>query len=491
MTLDKDQINSKIRSLCTVLMNDGVSNRDYLEQITYLIFLKMAYERTQAPFNQTSDIPQWYTWDILVAKDGEDLEKQYRNTLETLAKEWGMLWLIFRKSQNKISNPAMLKRIINEIDKIQRNVLGVDVKWEIYEWLLSKVAEDTKSWAWQYFTPRSLISAIVQVMNPTIDITVNDPCCGTGWFLLEAHEHILHQWWLDTDQLKVLKNNLISWQELVQDTARLAVMNMYLHGIGSKESPIAVGDSLAKDPGQRYDIILTNPPFGKTSSHTFTTTTGEEETEDFQINRDDFWTTTPNKQLNFIQHIHTILSTRGRAAVVLPDNVLFEWWKGEIVRKKLLDQTNLHTILRLPTWIFYAKGVKANVLFFDKKPASEQIQTKKVWIYDMRTNKKFSLKQSPLRVSDLEEFIACFNSDNINQRTETRSEQNPEWRRRVFDYEDIIKRDKTNLDIFWLKDNSLIESENLPEPWIIASQIMEELENALEQFSLIEKDLNK
>lgn len=491
MTLDKDQINNKIRSLCTVLMNDGVSNRDYLEQITYLIFLKMAHERTQAPYDQPSDIPSDYTRDTLISKDGDALEIHYRHILENLAKEEWILWLIFRKSQNKISNPAMLKRVINEIDKIQWNILGVDVKGEIYEWLLSKVAEDTKSGAGQYFTPRSLISTIVQVMNPTIDTTVNDPCCGTWGFLLEAHEHILQHGGLDTDQLKKLKNNLITWQELVQDTARLAVMNMYLHGIGSKESPIEVGDSLAKEPSKKYHIVLTNPPFGKSSSHTFTSVTGEEEKEDFEINRTDFRTTTKNKQLNFVQHIYSLLEIHGKAAVVLPDNVLFEWWSGEVVRKKLLAQTNLHTILRLPTGIFYANGVKANVLFFDKKPASEQIRTKKVWIYDMRTNKKFSLKQSPLKVSDLQEFIDCYHTANINERTETRSEQNQDGRRRVFDYEDIIKRDKTNLDIFWLKDDALTASENLPEPWIIALQIMEELENALEQFGLIEKDLSK
>ncbi len=472
-------------------MNQWVSNRDYLEQITYLIFLKMAYERTQPPYNQTSDIPAWLDWKSLVDKDGDELAVHYRHILEKLAKEDGMLGLIFRKSQNKISNPALLKRVVWEIDKIQWNVLNVDVKGEIYEWLLSKVAEDTKSGAGQYFTPRELIEAIVEVMNPTIKTTINDPCCGTWWFLLSAHEYILKHGWLNTDELKKLKDWLITGQELVQDTARLAVMNMYLHGIWTKESPIAVGDSLAKEPTKKYSIVLTNPPFGKTSSHTFTTTTWEEEKDDFEINRTDFWTTTKNKQLNFIQHIYSLLEIHGKAAVVLPDNVLFEWWSGEVVRKKLLAQTNLHTILRLPTGIFYANGVKANVLFFDKKPASEQIQTKEVWFYDLRTNKKFSLKQNPLKHADLEEFITCYQADNIHTRKETWSDENPEWRRRKYSYDDIVKRDKTNLDIFWLKDDALTESENLPEPWIIATQIMEELENAIEQFRLIEGDLNK
>jgi type I restriction enzyme M protein len=336
-----------------------------------------------------------------------------------------------------------------------------------------------------------LINTMIEVLKPNIETTIHDPCSGTWWFLLSAHDYILHHGNLDKDQQKILKTKLISWSELVQSTARLAVMNMFLHGIGENESPITVCDSLLSDPWKRYKMVATNPPFGKKSSVAFTNEAWDEEKDDTEILREDFWTITKNKQLNFLQHIHTILEIWGKAWVVLPDNVLFEWWSGEVVRKKLLQQCNLHTILRLPTGIFYANGVKANVIFFDKKWASEQTHTKDIWFYDLRTNMKFSLKQSPLKVADLKEFIECYNSDNINKRTETRSESNPEWRRKKYTYDEVIKRDKTNLDIFWLKDKSLEDSENLPEPWIIAQQIVDDLENALEQFNLIEKDLGK
>ena len=490
MALDKDQISSKIWGLAWILMDDGVSTADYLEQLTFLLFLKMAYEKTKAPYFEESSIPQEYNWDTLQKLDGDDLEVQYRHTLEKLAKAEWMLGLIFRKSQNKISNPAKLKRIIQEIDKIEWNILWVDVKWEIYESLLAKVGEDTKSWAGQYFTPRSIIQAMVEVMQPSIETTVFDPCAGTGWFLLEAHDYILkHDKNLDRDELKKLKNGLIFWNELVPNTARLAVMNMFLHGIGESESPITVWDSLIKDSWERYKIILTNPPFWKKSSDTFSTESWKSAKNDTSIVRDDFWTTTSNKQLNFIQHIYTMLEIHGKAAVVLPDNVLFEWWAGEVIRKKLLHNCELHTILRLPTWIFYANGVKANVLFFDKKKASETPHTKEVWFYDLRTNNHYSLKQNSLSLSDLQEFIECYQPQNRHNRTETYTSETKDGRWRKYSYDEIIKRDKTSLDIFWIKDKTLEEAENLPDPSVIAADIMWDLENALEMFQEIEWDL--
>lgn len=271
----------------------------------------------------------------------------------------------------------------------------------------------------------------------------------------------------------------------------MALMNLYLHNIGDIYGtvPITLGDALLTDPGTRADYVLTNPPFGKKSSITFTNEKGEQESEDLVYNREDFWTTSSNKQLNFIQHINTILKSNGKAAVVVPDNVLFEGGAGETVRQKLLETTNLHTILRLPTGIFYKPGVKANVIFFDKRPASPEKQTKKIWFYDFRTNIHFTLKQNPLRDSDLEDFISCYNPENINLRKETWSESNPEGRFRCFDIDDIFKRDKKNLDIFWIKDKSLADLDNLPAPEELANDIMENLQNALESFQELKSQL--
>lgn len=268
-------------------------------------------------------------------------------------------------------------------------------------------------------------------------------------------------------------------------------MNLFLHSVGdlNGEVPITRNDSLLSDPGTRYDYVLTNPPFGKKSSLTFENEEGEQETEDLVYNRQDFWATGSNKQLNFVQHINTILKVGGTAAVVVPDNVLFEGGSGETVRKKLLETCDLHTILRLPTGIFYKPGVKANVIFFEKKSASPNVQTKNVWIYDFRTNIHFTLKKNPLKQNDLDEFVKCYNSGNFAGRTETYSEENPDGRWRKFSYDDIISRDKTSLDIFWIKDKSLADLDNLPDPDVLAADIMENLESAMDSFSELIKAL--
>ncbi len=291
-------------------------------------------------------------------------------------------------------------------------------------------------------------------------------------------------------------------------TARLCVMNLYLHGIAADrrggaspvfpstgsgpalaESPIHVADSLAAHPGQYFEMVLTNPPFGKKSSVTFVTDEGEMRRESQNIVRDDFWTSTSNKQLNFVQHVRSILQQHGRAAIVVPDNVLFEGGAGEVVRRRLLNECDVHTLLRLPTGIFYAQGVKANVLFFDRKPASESPWTKQVWIYDFRTNMNFTLKTRQLVRSDLDDFVACYNPQNRHERQPSWSESNPDGRWRMFTYEELISRDKVNLDIFWLRDESLEDSANLPDPDVLAKEIMEELEAALEQFKGIVEEL--
>jgi type I restriction enzyme M protein len=319
-----------------------------------------------------------------------------------------------------------------------------------------------------------------------------DPACGTGGFFFTAHNYVVHHYPnLTKVEKRQLKEGAFRGWELVQATARVGAMNLLLHGIGSEKSvPIKVADALAADPGERFDLVLANPPFGKKSSTMIVGENGRTSTEKDIVERDDFWATTSNKQLNFVQHIKTLLKPHGRAAVVVPDNVLFEGGAGETIRRKLLHECEVHTLLRLPTGLFYAQGVKANVLFFDKKPASETPWTKKLWIYDLRTNKHFTLKTSPMKREDLDEFVACYNPKNRHERRATWSEQNPEGRWRVYGYEELVARDKASLDIFWLKDESLAESDNLPPPEVIAQEIVEDLEAALEQFRLIAGDLN-
>jgi type I restriction enzyme M protein len=252
---------------------------------------------------------------------------------------------------------------------------------------------------------------------------------------------------------------------------------------------VRVDDALRGDPGERFDLVLTNPPFGRKSSVTVVNSEGEEEKSALTVVRDDFWASTSNKQLNFVQHVKTLLKVNGRAAVVVPDNVLFEGGAGEVVRRKLLHECDVHTLLRLPTGIFYAQGVKANVLFFDKKPGREKPWTDKLWIYDLRTNKDFTLKTNPLKRADLDEFVACYQPENRHARKATWSEKNPEGRWRAFGFDELLQRDKVSLDLFWLRDESLEDSASLPPPEVIAAEIVEDLRTALEQFEAIEADL--
>ena len=423
---------------------------------------------------------------------GAELEDQYKATLEELAKQGGILGMIFAQASNKISNAAILYRIVQMIDKEKWVSMSSDVKGEIYEGLLQKNAEDIKSGAGQYFTPRPLIRAMVECIRPEPKKTIADPCCGSGGFFLAAQEFITQNYTLDREDKEFLKNETFFGNELVAVTFKLSLMNLYLHNIGDiyGNIPIAHGDSLLTDPGYRVDYVLTNPPFGKKSSITMTNEEGEEEEEELVYNRQDFWTTSSNKQLNFVQHINTILKATGKAAVVVPDNVLFEGGAGETVRKKLLQTTDLHTILRLPTGIFYKPGVKANVIFFDKRPASPDMQTKEIWIYDFRTNVHFTLKQHPMTDADLLDFIACYNPENRHERKETWSDENPDGRWRRFSVDEILKRDKTSLDIFWIKDKSLADLDNLPDPDVLADDIIENLQSALESFQELKKQLS-
>jgi type I restriction enzyme M protein len=492
----------KLWNYCNILRDDGLSYGDYVEQLTFLLFLKMADEQEKPPFNKPSPIPKGFGWDALLKLDGDDLEIHYRHTLEELGRRSGMLGVIFRKAQNKIQDPAKLRRLIADlIDKEEWSSLSADVKGDAYEGLLQKNAEDVKGGAGQYFTPRALISAVVDVMAPRPGQTMCDPAGGTGGFVLATHDYIAGHYALDRAQKKLLRSGTLFVVELVDAVARLCCMNLLLHGIGEGGSdvsslstgnqsrdgsatfdlPIQVRDALAGKHGE-YDLVMTNPPFGKKSSVTIVNEAGDTSKESLIINRDDFWASTSNKQLNFLQHVFTILKQHGRAAVVVPDNVLFEGGAGETVRRELLKQADVHTLLRLPTGIFYAQGVKANVLFFDRKPAQEKPWTQKLWIYDLRTNRHFTLKESTLKRSDLDDFVACYNPKNRHERKESD-------RFKGFAYDDLLKRDKVNLDIFWLKDDALEESANLPAPEIIAQEISDDLEAALEQFATIAEDL--
>ena len=487
---------SKVWSFCNTLRDDGVGYGDYLEQLTYLIFLKMADEYAKPPYKRDVGIPAQYSWPSLKAKRGAELEGHYIELLRELGARKDLLGQIFTKAQNKIQDPAKLFRLIDMIDDVQWVTMGADIKGDIYEGLLEKNAEDTKSGAGQYFTPRPLIRAMVECVRPEPDKSIADPACGTGGFFLGCYDFLTNpeNYKLDKKQKAFLKYETFHGNEIVAGTRRLCLMNMFLHNIGEIDGDVMISpnDALVAPSAKSFDYVLANPPFGKKSSMSFTNEEGEQETDDLTYNRQDFWATTSNKQLNFVQHIRSMLKTTGRAAMVVPDNVLFEGGAGETVRKKLLENTDLHTILRLPTGIFYAHGVKANVIFFDNREASAKPWTKEVWFYDYRTNVHHTLKKKPLRFENLEDFIDCYNPANRHKRKATwNADKNPEGRWRKFTYEELIARDKTSLDVFWLKDKSLTDLDNLPEPDEIAEEIIENLEAGLNSFRQVLAGLSK
>lgn len=498
MSEQSERIVKKLWSYCQVLRDDGLSYQDYLEQLTFLLFLKMANERT-ALTGVTQPIPKGYRWDDLAnpKMEGVKLEQHYRNTLKILGDEGGMLGIIFRKSQNKIQDPAKLRKLVVDlIGNEQWLEMSADVKGDAYEGLLERNAQDVKSGAGQYFTPRPLIDAIVDCVQPKLAEIITDPACGTGGFLLSAHRYLATHYTLDKEQKKRLRYDALRGVELVDGVARLCAMNLFLHGIGPDDDrrrpPIKTDDALRNEPSETVEVVLTNPPFGKKSSITVVNDEGETDRESVTYNRPDFWTTTSNKQLNFVQHVKSLLKIHGRAAVVVPDNVLFEGGAGEKIRRKLLQECEVHTLLRLPTGIFYAQGVKANVLFFDRKPGAKEPWTKKLWIYDLRTNKEFTLKQRRMTRADLDEFVKCYHPANRNQRKPTWDEKKHlEGRWRAFSHDELVARDKCSLDIFWLKDESLEDSSRLPEPHILAEEIADDLRSALEQIESVLTDLQR
>lgn len=435
-TISEQQVLSKVWTLATTLSGAGIGFTDYITQLTYLLFLKMDDENVKI-FAENSAIPEGYRWGDLIALDGHDLIDQYEATLKYLSEQDDLIGTIYTKAQNKIDKPVYLKKVITMINEHNWLSMDGDVKGAIYEKILEKNGQDKKSGAGQYFTPRSLINAMVDVTMPQIGETVCDPACGTAGFLLAAYDFMKNQS-NNEDKLRFLREEAIYGTDNTALVVTLASMNLYLHGIGTNRSPITCDDSLEKTPSRLVDVILANPPFGTRPAGSV------------EINRPDFYVETKNNQLNFLQHIMVMLKSNGRAAVVLPDNVLFEGNAGEVIRKKLLSDFNLHTILRLPTGIFYAQGVKANVLFFQKG-----VPTKEIWFYDYRTGIKHTLATNPMQRHHLDDFVKCYNSENISGRVETYdADKNPNGRWRKFSVDEITKRDKTSLDITWIKQDS-------------------------------------
>lgn len=426
MEHNEQSLVQKVWQLADVLAAAGVAFTDYIVQLTYILFLKMDAEAEVLGIE--SKIPKDCRWANLVDKDGFDLLERYEKSLKKLSEQPGLIGTIFSKAQNKISQPAHLAKVVAMVDAQDWLSLDIDTKGAIYEGILEKNGQDKKSGAGQYFTPRALIKAMVDVTNPKITETVCDPACGTGGFLLAAFDHMKRES-QDRRKQMFLKTEALTGFDITPLVVTLASMNLYLHGVGIDSSPVKCEDSLEKEPSRLYDVILANPPFG-------TRPAGLGEISSM---RQDFFAKTSNNQLNFLQHIMLLLKVGGRAAVVLPDNVLFEGGAGETVRKKLLADYDLHTILRLPTGIFYAQGVRANVLFFSRGG-----KTSETWVYDYRTGVKHTLANNKLERRHLDDFVACYTQ---KKRTETER-----WHR--FAVDELVKRDKTNLDLKWLKEQS-------------------------------------
>ena len=472
-SISEQQILSKVWNLATTLAGAGIGFTDYITQLTYLLFLKMDDENVKI-FAEDSAIPEGYRWDDLISLDGHDLIDQYEYTLKVLSGQDNLIGTIYTKAHNKIDKPVYLKKVITMINEHNWLSTDGDVKGAIYEKILEKNGQDKKSGAGQYFTPRALINAMVDVTMPQIGETVCDPACGTAGFLLAAYDYMKTQS-NNEDKLRFLRENAIFGTDNTALVVTLASMNLYLHGIGTNRSPIVCDDSLEKTPSHMVDVILANPPFGTRPAGSV------------EINRPDFYVETKNNQLNFLQHIMVMLKANGRAAVVLPDNVLFEGNAGEVIRKKLLSDFNLHTILRLPTGIFYAQGVKANVLFFQNGSP-----TKEIWFYDYRTGIKHTLATNPLQRHHLDDFVKCYNAENIAGRVETfDAETNPNGRWRQFSIDEILKRDKTSLDITWIKLDSDDEDLTLAQLMDIIKTESDTISDAVSQLQALVSNIEE
>ncbi|WP_405612648.1 N-6 DNA methylase [Streptomyces sp. NBC_00076] len=487
---------AKLWEYCNVLRDNGLSTAEFVEQLTYLVFLKMADETTARPSSGTKEraalVPVGYDWQSLMEKTSSGLGDQYRVILAELAKEdpATAVGTLFAGSQNRIPNDNLLRELIVDlIDAVDWNGLPFHLTADAFEALLAKSAEDIKTGAGQYFTPRPLVNAIVDAVQPRPTDTITDPSCGTGGFLIAAHHYILehHADELAWDENRAIGSGRIWGQELVPNTARLAVMNMLLHGLGSAtgQSLVETEDALLTQPSRHASLVLAHPPFGKKAAITAVDRNGVAGKEDVHYPRNDFLITT-NKQANFLQHIMSLMEMNGRAAVIVPDNVLFETGTCSTLRRRLLDDFDLHTILRLPTGIFYASGIKANVLFFDKGARTEgKPNTSKLWVYDLRTGLQFSLKHKPLQQADLAEFIEAYLPG------KPRTGRGETERFRCFSYDELIAREHLNLDITWEEDANLDGTHSAPPPGVIAREIVENLEAALSQFAAVADELGR
>lgn len=457
---------AKLWGFCHTLRHDGIDYGDYIEQITYLLFLKMADERAL-------DLPEHTDWAYLRRQSGTDLLDAYVEALRLLGREHGILGDIFSGAQSRFTNPVNLKKLIELIDETEWVALDVDVKAAAFEGLLEKAASEGKKGAGQYFTPRLLIEAIVRCVKPdpraSKDLKIGDPACGTGGFLVAAYDWLMQETGgaLDRETAKRVRIGTYYGQELVARPRRLALMNLYLHQV---EPHIKLGDSIYEVPNsQRFDVVLTNPPFG---------IKGANQAPD----RDDFVVETSNKQLNFLQHVLTILKPGGRAAVVVPDNVLFADQAGEVFRV-LMEDCDLHTVLRLPRGTFspYSEGTKTNVIFFTKGRPTER-----TWIYDARANvAKITKKERPLTAAHFAEFEHCYGDDPYGRgkRTEANSS---DGRWHSFTVDEIRER-HYKLDGFkWLRDEEAVDDE-LPEPEELVTEAMEELHLALDDLGDLQR----
>jgi type I restriction enzyme M protein len=420
---------NKVWNIANVLASAGVGFTDYVTQLTYILFLKMDDEKEQLGLG--SSIPEGYKWKDIKDLSGEDLVEKYEEILKELSETEGLIGTIFTKATNKIDRPVMLAKVVEMVSEDNWYMMEGDFKGAIYESILEKNGQDKKSGAGQYFTPRALISAIVDVVDPKITETVADPACGTGGFLLAAYEHMKTQSH-DIEKQKFLKNKSLHGADNTSLVVTLASMNLYLHDIGIKRSPIEYKDSLVDRTDKTYDVILANPPFG----------TRPQGTVEVSSSRPEFIKTSDN-QVNFLQHIMSLVKTGGRVGVVLPDSILTDAGATKDVRTNLMKDFNLHTILRLPTGIFYANGVKTNVLFFEKgKP------TKDIWVYDYRTGIKHTMVTKPMTRENLQDFVECYCSGHFEDRKPTFTDKNPNGRWRHFSEEEVKKSE--NLNFKWL-----------------------------------------